>query len=60
VAVQIAITARVQLKACGVYYAPPRQRGPSNIFDLPFLPVYEFDSNDISHPQSLSPMLSAN
>lgn len=59
VAVQIAITARVQLKACGVYYAPPRQRGPSNIFDLPFLPVYEFDSNDISHPQNLGPMLSA-
>jgi len=59
VAVQIAITARVQLKACGVYFAPPRQRGPSNIFDLPFLPVYEFDSNDISHPQNLGPMLSA-
>lgn len=57
VAVQIAITARVQLKACGVYYAPPRQRGPSNIFDLPFLPVYEFDSSDISNPQNLCPML---
>jgi hypothetical protein len=59
VAVQIAITARVQLKACGVYYAPPRQRGPSNIFDLPFLPVYEFDSNDINNLQNLGPMLSA-
>jgi hypothetical protein len=57
VAVQIAITARVQLKACGVYYAPPRQRGPSNIFDLPFLPVYEFDNRDISNPQNLGPML---
>jgi len=57
VAVHIAITARVQLKACGVYYAPPRQRGPSNIFDLPFLPVYEFDSSDIRNPKNLGPML---
>jgi len=57
VAVHIAITARVQLKACGVYYAPPRQRGPSSMFDLPFLPVYEFDSSDISNPKNLCPML---
>jgi len=57
VAMQIAITARVQLKACGVYFAPPRQRGPSNIFDLPLLPVYEFDSSDISNPKNLGPML---
>lgn len=57
VAVQIAITARVQLKACGVYFAPPRHRGVDKIFDLPFLPVYEFDSNDISNPQYLGPML---
>jgi len=57
VAVQIAITARVQLKACGVYFAPPRERGPAGIFDLPFLPVYEFDNRDISNPQNLGPML---
>lgn len=59
VAVQIAITARVQLKACGVYFAPPRECGPISLFDLPFLPVYEFDSRDISNPQNLGPMLSA-
>jgi hypothetical protein len=58
VAVQIAITARVQLKACGVYFAPPRQRGATGIFNLPFLPVYEFDNRDISNPQNLGPMLS--
>jgi hypothetical protein len=57
VAVQIAITARVQLKACGVYFAPPRQRGPVGIFNLPFLPVYEFDNRDISNPHNLGPML---
>jgi hypothetical protein len=57
VAVQIAITARVQLKTCGVYFAPPRKRGPDKIFDLPFLPVYEFDNSDISNPQYLGPML---
>lgn len=57
VAVQIAITARVQLKACGVYFAPPRQRGPDGIFNLPLLPVYEFDNRDISNPQNLGPML---
>jgi hypothetical protein len=57
IAVQIAVTERCPLKACGVYFAPPRQRGVDGMFALPFLPVYEFDSRDISNPDTLKQML---
>jgi hypothetical protein len=56
-ALQIAVNAHIQLKACGVYFAPPRERGPENIFGLPFLRVVEFDHRDISNNQSLDAML---
>lgn len=59
VAMHLAIDARVDLKAFGVYFAPPRQRGPEGIFKLPWTTVHEFDNRDISNPQNLGPMLNA-
>jgi hypothetical protein len=57
VAMHLAIDTRVDLKAFGVYFAPPRQRGPEGIFKLPWTTVHEFDNRDISNPQNLGPML---
>jgi len=57
VAMHLAIDARVDLKAFGVYFAPPRQCGPEGIFKLPWTTVHEFDNRDISNPQNLGPML---
>jgi len=56
VAMHLAIHARVDLKAFGVYFAPPRQRGAQGIFKLPWTTVHEFDNRDISNPQNLGPM----
>lgn len=56
VALQIAVTEKCPLKACGVYFAPPRKRNVQGLFNLPVLPVYEFDDRDISNPQTMAPM----
>jgi hypothetical protein len=56
-AVKIAITEECPLKACGIYFAPPRQKAASSKFDLGFLPVYQFDSRDIADPESLMRLL---
>jgi hypothetical protein len=55
-AVKIAVIAGYQLKACGIYFAPPRRKAPDGKFNLPFLPVYQFDSQDLAQPQSLLPL----
>ncbi len=57
---QIAINERLPIKACGVYYAPPRQRGATDLFNLPFLPVFEFDDRDMSNSQTLAPIFNVN
>ena len=56
VALQIAVTEKSPLNACGVYFAPPRQRSAQGLFNLPFLPVYEFDNRDMTSPASLAPI----
>ncbi|MFP5261107.1 MAG: toll/interleukin-1 receptor domain-containing protein [Blastocatellia bacterium] len=55
-AVQIAITERCPLKACAVYYAHPRKKEAA-AFNLGFLPVYTFDSSDLTDPKSFGPLL---
>jgi hypothetical protein len=56
-AVKIAITEGCPLKACGIYFAPPRHKDKDGKFSLPFLPVYQFDSHDLAHPQAGMPWL---
>jgi hypothetical protein len=56
-AVKIAITAGCPLQVCGIYFAPPRRKEKDGKFSLPFLPVYQFDSQDIAHPQAVLPWL---
>lgn len=56
VALQIAVTEKCPLKACGVYFAPPRQRSAQGLFNLPFLPVYEFDNRDMNDSLQLAPI----
>jgi hypothetical protein len=56
-AVQIAITERCPLKACAIYYAHPRKKEESANFNLGFLPVYTFDSGDLSNPKTFAPLL---
>ncbi|HKP84587.1 MAG TPA: hypothetical protein VJZ26_00740, partial [Blastocatellia bacterium] len=56
-AVQIAITERCPLKACGIYYAGPHGKDASGGFNLGFLPVYTFDSSDLSDPRRIAPLL---
>jgi len=56
-AVKIAITEECPLKACGIYFAPPRQKAAGVKFDLGFLPVYQFDSRDFGDPQTLLSLL---
>jgi hypothetical protein len=56
-AVQIAITERCPLKACAIYYAHPRKKETNSNFNLGFLPVYTFDSSDLSNPKSFAPLL---
>lgn len=55
-AVKIALTENYPLKALGVYFAPPRQKG-SVKFSLGLLPIHQFDSQDLNNPQSLAPLL---
>jgi len=50
-AVKFAITANHPLKSCCVYFAPPRSKSANGKFKLPFLPVYEFDSRDLTDPK---------
>jgi hypothetical protein len=52
-ALKFAITARHPLKTCSVYFAPPRSKSDNGEFKLPLLPVYEFDSRDLTAPQTL-------
>jgi hypothetical protein len=56
-AVQIAITERCPLKACAIYYAHPRKKEAAGNFNLGFLPVYTFDSGDLSNPKTFAPLL---
>jgi hypothetical protein len=56
-AVKIAITEDCPLKACGIYFAPPRRKASDGKFNLGFLPVYQFDSQDIADPRALLPLL---
>lgn len=56
-AVQIAITERCPLKACGIYFAGTRKKGADGGFNLGFLPVYTFDSSDLSDPRQIAPLL---
>jgi hypothetical protein len=56
-AVKIAVTESCPLKACGIYYAPPRRKAEAVKFSLGFLPIYQFDSTDLINPQALQPLL---
>jgi TIR domain-containing protein len=56
-AVQIAITERCPLKACGIYFADSRKKAANESFNLGFLPVYTFDKSDLSNPARLAPLL---
>ena len=56
-AVQIAITERCPLKACGIYFAGGRKRDAEGGFNLGFLPIYTFDNTDLDNPGRLAPLL---
>lgn len=56
-AVKIAVTENCPLKACGIYYAPPRRKAEASKFSLGFLPVYQFDNTDLANPQALKALL---
>jgi hypothetical protein len=58
-AVEIAITEGCPLKACAVYYAGTRRKSSDGDFRLGLFPVYTFDANDLSNPQTLAPLLDA-
>lgn len=58
-ALQIAIVERCPLKACGIYFAPPRKKSADSKFNLGFIPVHLFDDTDISNPQTLASFIQA-
>jgi hypothetical protein len=58
-ALQIAIVERCPLKACGIYFAPPRKKSADAGFNLGFLPVHLFDSDDMRNPQALMAFIGA-
>jgi len=59
-AVKIAIAEDCPLRACGIYFAPPRKKTGDVQFKLGFLPVYQFDSGDLADPRELVSLLFEN
>jgi len=55
-AIQIAITQKFSLAACGIYFAPPHTTKDGR-FRGELLPIHEFDASDLAREDGLAPLL---